>query len=135
MATKSTKDEEVYKREYQRIKSLVSSAYVRQTSVSYMKNCHDVRVIFISRFMLPLLLGESESVYMCFNYYPSCISHIWFTLSLPLSLSRIHFRSLLSTSERSFWNSNSFSFFMDVNGRYKEEFNQRVANKKNLHLL
>lgn len=35
MATQSTNEEEVYKREYQRIKSLVSSAYVRQTSVSH----------------------------------------------------------------------------------------------------
>lgn len=34
MATQNSKDEEVYKREYQRMKSLVSSAYVRQTSVS-----------------------------------------------------------------------------------------------------
>lgn len=34
MATESTTDEGNYKREYRRIKSLVSSAYVRQTSVS-----------------------------------------------------------------------------------------------------
>lgn len=34
MATQSGADENNYKREYRRIKSLVSSAYVRQTSVS-----------------------------------------------------------------------------------------------------
>lgn len=34
MATQNSTDEETYKREYCRIKSLVSSAYVRQTSVS-----------------------------------------------------------------------------------------------------
>jgi hypothetical protein len=35
MATQSSPDEEMYKREYCRIKTLVSSAYVRQTSVSF----------------------------------------------------------------------------------------------------
>lgn len=35
MATQGSKDEEVYKREYRRIKSLVSSSYIRQTSVRY----------------------------------------------------------------------------------------------------
>lgn len=34
MATQSSTDDGAYKREYRRIKSLVSSAYVRQTSVS-----------------------------------------------------------------------------------------------------
>lgn len=34
MATQTSADEGLYKREYRRIKSLVSSAYVRQTSVS-----------------------------------------------------------------------------------------------------
>lgn len=35
MATQAKADDESYKREYRRIKSLVSSAYVRQTSVSF----------------------------------------------------------------------------------------------------
>lgn len=35
MATQSSNEGETYKREYRRIKSLVSSAYVRQTSVSF----------------------------------------------------------------------------------------------------
>lgn len=36
MSTQGTKGEEVYKREYRRIKSLVSSSYIRQTSVRFM---------------------------------------------------------------------------------------------------
>lgn len=35
MATQTSTDDGLYKREYRRIKSLVSSAYVRQTSVSF----------------------------------------------------------------------------------------------------
>lgn len=51
MATQAKADDESYKREYRRIQSLVSSAYVRQTSVSFLppsctaqnlKNCGNV---------------------------------------------------------------------------------------------
>ena len=87
MATQSTKDEEVYKREYQRIKSLVSSAYVRQTSVSqslqvyFMKNCLNVCITFQRR----------PTANMCFNYFI-----IYSVVLLTFAFFQAHFKTIIT---------------------------------------
>lgn len=87
MATQSTKDDEVYKREYQRIKSLVSSAYVRQTSVSHS----------LSESWECTLWGIASTCASLFKFFlrQTCVSITLLCMWWHMIYSHIHFLSLL----------------------------------------
>lgn len=84
MATQSSTDEETYKREYSRIKTLVSSAYVRQTSVSSLN-------------FEELEKRASES-HMCFNCYVMVVIYsIYSSLAIENEAERKVFSFLCNT--------------------------------------
>lgn len=83
MATQAKADDESYKREYRRIKSLVSSAYVRQTSVSF---------FLASVLRRSELWGIAGTCFDVAHVPPIVMSWMWFTQFFPPRVSLLRCR-------------------------------------------